>query len=162
MVLMVGAVYRKRALPLVWLVYPGKKGHTSAERHIQVLKKLRALLPEGAEVILMGDAEYDTTEMLLWMQENTSCNYVLRTSLQICMHSSLGEHPIANMPLQNKSVLQYRQVGFKKAASLQVNLVGWWGSDYENPICLLSNLEDKYQTCRYYRHRYRIETFFSD
>jgi hypothetical protein len=57
MVLMVGVVYKKRALPLVWLVYPGKKGHTSAERHIQVLEKLKALLPEETEVILMGDAE---------------------------------------------------------------------------------------------------------
>jgi hypothetical protein len=162
MVLMVGVVYKKRALPLVWLVYPGKKGHTSAERHIQVLAKLKALLPEGAEVILMGDAEYDTSEMLLWMQENTSWNYVIRTSPQIYVHSPLGEHPIADIPLQKKSVFQYRQVGFTQAASVQVNLVGWWGSMYENPIYLLSNLENKYQTCRYYRRRYRIETFFSD
>jgi hypothetical protein len=162
MVLMVGVVYKKRALPLVWLVYPGKKGHTRAERHIQVLEKLKALLPEEVEVILMGDAEYDTTEMLLWLQENTSWSYVLRTSPQIYVHSQQGEHPIADMPLQKKSVLQYRQVGFTQAASVQVNLVGWWGSSYENPIYLLSNLEDKYQTCRYYRRRYRIETFFSD
>ena len=162
MVLMVGVVYKKRALPLVWLVYPGKKGRTSAERHIQVLEKLKARLPEEVEVILMGDAEFDTTEMLLWLQENTSWSYVLRTSPQIYVHSQQGEHPIADMPLQKKSVLQYRQVGFTQAASVQVNLVGWWGSSYENPIYLLSNLEDKYQTCRYYRRRYRIETFFSD
>jgi hypothetical protein len=162
MVLMIGVVYKKRALPLVWLVYPGKKGHTSAERHIQVLEKLKALLPEGVEVILMGDAEYDTTAMLLWLQENTSWKYVLRTSPQIYVHSSQGEHPIADMPLHKKSVVQYRQVGFTQAASLQVNLVGWWGSSYEHPIYLLSNLEDKYQTCRYYRRRFRIETFFSD
>jgi len=162
MVLMVGVVYKKRALPLVWLVYPGKKGHTSAERHIQVLEKLKALLPEGVEVVLMGDAEYDTTDMLLWMHTNTSWNYVLRTSPQIYVHSPRGEHPIADMPLQKGSVLQYRQVGFTQAASVQVNLVGWWGCTYESPIYLLSNLEHKYQTCRYYRRRYRIETFFSD
>jgi hypothetical protein len=45
---------------------------------------------------------------------------------------------------------------------VQVNLVGWWGSAYETPIYLLSNLDDKYQTCRYYQRRYRTETFFSD
>jgi len=162
MVLMVGVVYKKRALPLVWLVYPGKKGHTNAERHIQVLEKLRALLLEGVEVVLMGDAEYDTREMLLWLHKNTTWKYVLRTSPQIYVHSPLGEHPIAEIPLQKKSVLQYRQVGFTQAASLPVNLVGWWGSAYEHPIYLLSNLDDKYQTCRYYRRRYRIETFFSD
>lgn len=162
MVLMVGVVYKKRSLPLVWLVYSGKKGHTTAERHIQVLEKLKLLLSEDVELVLMGDAEYDTTEMLLWLQENTSWSYVLRTSPQIIVHSSQGEHPISDIPLQIKSVFQYQNVMFTKAASVQVNLVGWWGSSYENPIYLLSNLDNKYQTCRYYRRRYRIETFFSD
>jgi hypothetical protein len=55
------------------------------------------------------------------------------------------------MPLQKKSTSQYRQVGFTQAASVLVNLDGWWVSTYENPIYLLSNLDDKYQTCRYYR-----------
>ena len=50
MVLMVGVLYQKRALPIAWLVYKGKKGHTSAERHKQVLEKVLPLLPEGGEV----------------------------------------------------------------------------------------------------------------
>ena len=70
MVLMVGVLYKKRALPIAWVVYRGKKGHTTAARHIQVLEKVQALIPEGKEVVLLGDAEYDTTEMLLWLQEN--------------------------------------------------------------------------------------------
>jgi hypothetical protein len=56
-VLMVGVVYKKRALPLVWLVYRGKKGHTNADRHIAVLEKLQPLIPAGANVVLLGDAE---------------------------------------------------------------------------------------------------------
>lgn len=71
MVLMAGVVYKKRFLPLAWLVYLGKKGHISAERHIQVIEKLKELLLFGVQVILMGDAEYDTAEMLQWMQENS-------------------------------------------------------------------------------------------
>jgi hypothetical protein len=162
MVLMVGVVYKKRALPLAWVVYPGKKGHTTAERHIEVLEKLQPLLPVGAEVVLLGDAEYDTTDMLVWVRENTTWQYVLRTSPQIYVQTSQGSHPIAEMPLQPNRVLQYRQVGFTQAAAVQVNLVGWWCSAYEHPIYLLSNLPDKYQTCHYYRRRYRVETFFSD
>jgi hypothetical protein len=34
MVLMVGVLYKKRALPIAWVTYKGKKGHTTAERHI--------------------------------------------------------------------------------------------------------------------------------
>jgi hypothetical protein len=162
MVLMVGVVYKKRTLPLAWVVYPGKKGHTTAERHIEVLEKLKGLLPEAAEVVLLGDAEYDTTDMLLWVQDNTTWHYVLRTAPQIYVHTPQGRLPIAALPLQQKQVVQYRQVGFTQAAAVQVNLVGWWGRGYATPIYLLSNLADKYLTCHYYRRRYRIETFFSD
>jgi hypothetical protein len=72
MVLMVGVLYQKRALPIAWLVYKGKKGHASAERHIQVLEKVVPLLPKESQVVLLGDAEYDTIEMLVWVEKNTS------------------------------------------------------------------------------------------
>jgi len=162
MVLMVGVLYKKRALPIAWLVYKGKKGHTIAKRHIQVLEKVKPLLPEGAEVVLLGDAEYDTTEMQLWLQETTNWYYVLRTSPQIYMQTELGEHPIGDIPLNKESVLYYPEIGFTQSASVQVNLIGWWGREYDKPIYLLSNLEGKYLVCKYYRRRYRIETFFSD
>jgi hypothetical protein len=45
--LMVGVLYQKRALPIAWLVYKRKKGHASAERHIQAVEKVRPLLPEA-------------------------------------------------------------------------------------------------------------------
>ena len=161
-VLMVGVVYQKRALPLVWLVYRGQKGHTTADRHIAVLAKLQALIPAGAEVVLLGDAEYDTTDMQLWLAAQTEWQYVLRTAPQIHVHSELGAHPVADLPLRQAQVLLYRQVGFTQAATVTVNLVAWWGRGYEKPIYLLSNLAGKYLICRYYLRRALIETLFSD
>ena len=55
MVLLVGVVYRSRLLPLAWVVYQGKKGHTTAARHIEVLQKVLPLIPAGVEVVLLGD-----------------------------------------------------------------------------------------------------------
>jgi hypothetical protein len=43
-----------------------------------------------------------------------------------------------------------------------LNVISWWASRYEEPIFLVTNLHNAYQDCRYYRRRYRIETFFSD
>lgn len=57
MTIMVCVIYRQRALPLAWRVYEGKKGHTTAERHIAVLAHRRPLMPAEAEVILLGDGE---------------------------------------------------------------------------------------------------------
>lgn len=162
MVLMVGVVYKKRTLPIAWLVYEGKKGHTTAERHIEVLKKTKALLPEESKVILLGDAEYDTTEMLLWLEENTKWNYVLRTSPQICVSTGFEEEKIGNLPLKKNQVLLYLNIKFTKKAQRKTNLILWWMSKYEKPIYLISSLSGKYLACRHYQRRYRIETFFSD
>ena len=43
MVLMVGVLYKQRALPIAWVAYKGKKGHTGAQRHIQALEIKYAL-----------------------------------------------------------------------------------------------------------------------
>ena len=162
MVLMVGIVYKKRTLPIAWLVYEGKKGHTTADRHIEVLEKVKALLPKEAKVILLGDAEYDTTEMLLWLQENTEWNYVLRTSPQIYISTGFEERKIRDIPLKKNQVLQYLDVKFTKKTERKTNLVLWWLGKYEKPIYLISSLGSKYLACRHYQRRYRIETFFSD
>ena len=100
MVLMVGVLYKKRALPIAWIAYAGKKGHTTAKRHVQALEKVQPLVPEGSEVILLGDAEYDTSEMLVWLEENTSWQYVLRTSPQIYVEEGEKSQPIGDYPLE--------------------------------------------------------------
>lgn len=162
MVLMVGVLYKKRALPIGWLVYRGKKGHTTAKRHIEALEKVQTLIPEGAKVILLGDAEYDTSDMQVWLVENTCWDYVLRTSPQIYVTTEQGEQAIREIELQCNQVRNVSGVGFTQKQVVVVNLVVWWGQEYEHPIYLISNLQEKYSICQYYRKRYRIETFFSD
>lgn len=162
MVLMVGVLYKKRALPIAWIVYRGKKGHTTAQRHIQALEKVMPLLPAESEVVLLGDAEYDTTEMLIWLQAHTTWQYALRTSPQIYVLDGPKSQPISAYSLAKGQVFHRHSVGFTKAAAVTLNLIGWWGSQYEDPIFLVSNLSNPFQACRYYRRRYRIETFFSD
>lgn len=162
MVLMVGVLYQKRALPIAWLVYKGKKGHASAERHIQALEKIKPLLPEKCEVVLLGDAEYDTTEMLTWIEENTSWQYILRTAPQI--YACVGEYAqaIRDYPLGRGKVFCLKNAGFTQTSIVTLNIISWWASRYEEPIFLVSNVENMYEACRYYRRRFRIETFFSD
>ena len=162
MVLMVGVLYKKRALPIAWVTYKGKKGHTTAERHIQVLEKVIPLLPSECEVILLGDAEYDTTEMILWVREHTSWHYVLRTAPQIHVCEGQNSQPIGSFPLAKGQVLLRSQVGFTKDATVFLNLIGWWGNRHEEPIYLVTDFSNAYQACKYYRRRFQIETFFSD
>ena len=55
-----------------------------------------------------------------------------------------------------------KDVGFTQEASLVLNLIGWWGSRYDGPLYLVTNLSYGSHACKYYRRRFQIETFFSD
>jgi len=162
MVLMVGVVYRSRLLPLAWIVYKGKKGHTTAERHILVLKKVYSLIPEASEVILLGDAEYDTTKMLSWVKEETSWFFAMHTSPNLLVKRGIDWERIEDFQVRKGHLRMVSDLGFTKKSALSLNLVAWWGTEYENPIYLVSNLPNAAYACWYYRRRFRIETFFSD
>src|SRR3954454_8480485 len=60
--LMVSVVYHGRALPLVWLVVKGKKGHFPQQTHCDLLAQLHDLIPVGADVTMLGDGEFDGIE----------------------------------------------------------------------------------------------------
>jgi len=113
-------------------------------------------------VVLSGDAEYDTTEMIAWVENNTSWEYVLRTSPQIYVGTKEQNQPIRDYPLKRGQVLSLPNVGFTQTCTLMLNAVGWWASRYEEPIFLVTNIDNAFQACRCYRRRFRIETFFSD
>ncbi len=133
MVLMVGVIYRKRALPLAWVVYKGKKGHAPAALHVEVLRKVVPLIPEGAEVVLLGDGEYDSTEMVEWVQTHTDWSFVLRTAPNILVRKGQTWRKVATFTKQQGSLVTAYQVAFTQTAALSLNLVAWWGATYEGP-----------------------------
>jgi hypothetical protein len=162
MVLMVGVKYRSRALPLAWLVYKGKKGHTTAQRHIEVLEKVKPLIPEDVEVVLLGDGEYDTTDMLEWVTKETNWHYVVRTGLNILIQYQGDWHKLGTFADQPGHLQMLYEVAFTQTGAFPTNAVIWWGRGYEEPIFLISNLPNASQAARYYKQRFSIETFFSD
>lgn len=162
MALMVGVIYHKRAIPLAWIVYKGKKGHTSADHHITVLKQLLPLLPEGAEVVLLGDGEYDTIEMLTWMTNCTNWQYVVRTAKSnIITHGEL-QYALRDLCGGHGSITCAQDVLFTLQEFGPVMAVAWWGKQYDDPIYLISNCASPTLACNYYHRRFRVETLFSD
>jgi hypothetical protein len=59
--LMMSVVYRGRALPVAWLVVKGKKGHFPETSHVELVNRVREIVPVGADVVLLGDGEFDGT-----------------------------------------------------------------------------------------------------
>jgi len=60
---MVSVIYQKRAIPLVWVVVQGRKGHFPAQAHVDLLTQLQDLLPSDTSVVLLGDGEFDSVDL---------------------------------------------------------------------------------------------------
>lgn len=61
--LMLSLVWRKRGIPICWLVKSGSKGHFKSKDHEQLLQQginiLSNILPKGLNIIVLGDGEFD-------------------------------------------------------------------------------------------------------
>lgn len=95
--LMLSVVYRQRALPLGWLVRQGAKGHFSEAMHLALLEQVQPLIPAGAEVVLVGDGEFDGIELQGWA-ESYGWKYVLRTAKNTCLRQ--GDTPFTCQDLK--------------------------------------------------------------
>ena len=62
--LSINVVYKKRALPLCWVVVKGKKGHLPQETHIGLLQQAAQIVPPDRKIIFLGDGEFDGTQLL--------------------------------------------------------------------------------------------------
>lgn len=162
-VLMAGLVQNNRLLPLCWKVYPGGKGHLGAERHIEVLQMLLSLVGRKARLTLLGDGEFDTTEMLEWVKENTRWKWVVRTAKDSLIRQG-GKWMRMDEFTPKKGLARIKKkVYFTKSQPFgQVSALGWWRQDCKEPIYLLSNLTSVDAICNSYAERPLIETFFSD
>jgi hypothetical protein len=82
--LMVSVIYHGRALPLAWVVVKGKKGHFPQAMHCALLDQLQPLLPQTAEVVVLGDGEFDGTDLQALLRK-FGWQYVCRTAPNLLM-----------------------------------------------------------------------------
>ena len=76
---MLSMQYRGRALPIGWLVVSGKKGHFAEEKQLRLLSAVQKLVPAGADVIFLGDGEFDGVELQEKLDE-CGWKYACRTA----------------------------------------------------------------------------------
>lgn len=87
--LMVSVIYQKRAIPLLWVVVSGCKGHFPAATHVEVLLRLRQWRPASASVVVLGDGEFDSVELQTFFAD-MGWDYVCRTArnTQVCLEGA--------------------------------------------------------------------------
>ena len=161
--LMIHVVYKGRALPLVWLVRRGKKGHFPENLHIALVEQVQALLPEGTQVVLLGDGEFDGTTLQHTVQDagwayvcRTGCNVTASWQNKTFRLDTLGAC------IKPGTLIELKKVLFTGEAYGPIMLICCWAKGYQEPLYLVSNMAAAEEACRLYAKRFRIETFFSD
>jgi len=159
--LMVSLIYAHRAIPIAWLVIEGTKGHFPAEKHVALLREVKALVPETAQVVFLGDGEFDSPELQA-EADGYGWAYVCRTAknIQICVDDEWLSLEALNVQRGKREFR--KQVLFTQVAYGPVMVIAWWEAKYDAPIYLVSNLHSVPAACAWYRKRAHIETFFSD
>jgi hypothetical protein len=161
--LMLHVAYKGRALPLAWLVRQGKKGHFPEDLHIALVKQAATLLPPGAQVVVLGDGEFDGTTLQHTMQAY-GWSYVVRTGSNITVlwdGDSFRCETVASC-IKPGILVALKDARMTEAAYGPILLLCCWANGYKEPLHLVTNMASADEACRYYAKRFRIETFFSD
>ena len=160
--LMASVIYGKRALPLVWLVKKGKKGSFSAEDHLCLLEQVRALIPDGTEVIFLGDGEFDSVALQRGL-DGAGWSYVCRTASSTLVTDGTTDCAIgALMPLSGERYVSMPGASMTQALYGPVHVIVWHEPRYREPVYLVTTLALAEEALHWYGHRFRIETLFSD
>ncbi len=159
--LMVSVIYKKRALPLMWVVREGKKGHFQESMHIELIQAVHELIPAGSDVVCLGDGEFDGTQWLETLNQ-FGWHYACRTAKTAKCYDAGEEFTLQDITPAQGQCSGVADVQFTQQAYGPVLAVAWWERNYDEPIYLVSNFALPEEVCFWYRKRFRIETFFSD
>ena len=159
--LMVSVVYHGRALPIAWMVVKGSKGHRPESEHIQLAKKVQELVPVGADVVFLGDGEFDGSELQAVLSD-FGWDYVCRTASNTILKAEGEEFTFQSVSLHPGEQISLPEVLFTRQNYGPIHAIAWWRKGYLEPIYLVTNLDLMEEACHWYAKRFRIETFFSD
>jgi hypothetical protein len=159
--LMVSLIYRKRALPITWLVVKGAKGHLPEKTHLALLAQLQSILPEKCSCTLLGDGEFDGIGLLEAMQVS-NWRYVCRTAKNAQIFEAGMQFSLSDLPILPDDQIVVPDIWFTQEGYGPVTVIATWERAYQEPLYLVTNVELPDEARTLYKKRFQIETFFSD
>jgi DDE family transposase len=160
-VLMASVLYRGRAIPIAWLVVKGKKGHLPQQTHCALIQQLHNLLPADAEVTVLGDGEFDGTQLQASIRA-AGWHYDCRTASTILVHAQGRTFHVGDLPLRQGEAVAVSEAAVTEERYGPVTVIGVWDMQEQAPLYLVTSLSDADAALARYRLRFRIETLFAD
>ena len=166
--LMLSVVYKKRSIPLFWVIKKGKKGHFPTEMHIELVEKaaaiLKPLMPPNMPVTLLGDGEFGSVDLQKLCRKELNWQYVFRIANDTVLHENDDFFQPKSLEIpKGETFIFIPSVDFEKEKYPDVHLLNWHDKAvYDDPLFLISAYDDPFDIIFYYKQRFAIETLFKD
>lgn len=165
-VLMVSAIYKKRALPIFWVLLE-KDGSSNLEEQPKVLRPVVRLLKKY-KLVVLGDREFHSIELANWLQSH-NVSFVLRQKQSTTFRQKRRSfQPLNSIPIHPGIRQFYTGINLtQKTGFGRFNLAVYWkrkyrGKQEDEAWYLLTNLPDLTTAIRVYSQRFGIEAMFKD
>src|SRR5215510_14750280 len=135
--LMIHVIYKGRALPLAWRVRQAPKGHFPEDLHIALVDLISGLLPAGAQVVLLGDGEFDGTALQATLHE-AGWSYACRTatSTVATWEGAPFRLDALGACIQPGRLIELQNVHVTREAYGPIMVLCCWAKGYQEPLYL--------------------------
>ena len=160
---MVALAYKHRALPLAWTWVAYAKGAVSTDTQLALFKRVHGLLPEGGQVILVGDAGFSSV-LVLRQLEAWGWPYVLRQKGKFLLQrpEQTNWERLDSLVTAAGQQVWLTAVRFTAKWQHPTQVLAYWQIGYERPWLLTTNLLTARLARQAYARRMGIEEMFGD
>lgn len=161
--LMLSVHYKSRALPLAWVTFKGRKGHSSQQVQLGLFKRVKALLPTDVPVVILGDGEFDGSEVVAWFINETDWQFVCRTDKTHKVFYQDEWIALHQLPFKDDQEGFLNDVRFTEKNKIDpVNILVVWHEAKQEHWFFVTNFQTAADAKNAYVFRFTIETLFSD
>ena len=163
---MASVIWKKRALPIYWLLL-SKKGSSNFYEQVATIRPILRLLKEY-KIVVIGDREYRSTAFALWLTKK-KIYFILRLNKSTKIRPRYQKYQsLDSLEIKpGDKVLYSKVLVTQEKRQERFNVVVYWRRKYKNrqlplPWYLLTNLDDKDEVIKIFASRGGIEAMFRD
>jgi hypothetical protein len=167
-ILMVSVAFRGRAIPLYWIV-KDRAGNSSLSEWKQVLTPVITHLQahpgfSTKPLIVVADREFASPKLAEWLHTTYHVESVLRLkrSAYLCDQEPSVQLAELLQYFPQGETQAYHHITVTQTSTFLVHVVITWGTQYEEPLIIMSTSEEANTSIRWYRQRFGIEPMFKD
>lgn len=161
--LMISLAYRRRSIPIAWDWVTYVRGHSNAQKQIELLKYVKGFLPKKVVVYLVGDSEFGSIQVIKQLNQ-WHWFYALRQK------SNTGFRVGKSDDWQTLESFVYKSgdsvwlpTGFlTKKSACPASLLVHWKAGEKAAWCLATNIANRQLVLQCYKRRMWIEEMFGD